>query len=84
MQNQDDSGAADTTWLSAEDVDLLMNIADLATDFVVNWGLLTAADPARAGGLRQCLDDVADDLVPLLNIFEERFNGASDTDKKLQ
>ena len=42
MQNQDDSGAADTTWLSAEDVDLLMNIADLATDFVVNWGLLTA------------------------------------------
>lgn len=64
------SGTADAICLPAADADMLLTIADLALDFVVNWGLLATADFAAASERLDCL---AEDLLPFLRTYEKRF-----------
>ena len=59
-----------TTWITESDLALLITIADFAQEFALNWGLLATADAEQAG---ERLDEIADELIPLLQQYDERF-----------
>lgn len=65
-----DQPTTDTTWITESDLALLITIADLAQEFALNWGLLGTNIAEQAG---EFLDDVADELIPLLQQYNERF-----------
>lgn len=69
-----DQPTTDTTWITESDLALLITIADLAQEFALNWGILAAAAETNiAEQAGEFLDDVADELIPLLQQYNERF-----------
>ena len=64
----------DPTWITESDLAVLIAIADMAQEFVVNWGILaTAVADADAEQAGERLDEIADELLPLLRQYSERF-----------
>lgn len=63
--------AGDATWLTEDDLNLLVTLADLAEEFTVAWSAL--ADTYTFPDAVRHLDELAADIAPLLTDYRRRF-----------
>ena len=63
--------AGDATWLTEDDLNLLIALADLAEEFTVTWAAL-AATTTFPEAVRH-LDELTADITPLLADYRRRF-----------